>query len=178
MERSFQDITMRLIVERLLPKDHPPICMPSELSTRRRAVQHPRDGRRFHAYCSPSNPGATKMLCEAAERLGIRIAISEQIDELSSCECMLVYLTALTWAGSEENEAFTEEVSRAIAQDVPLLLAHEVPGLGGQEERHCKTSCFEHAAIEDAPSPAAHCLLPMAKAAPARLKVAAALASV
>ena len=132
----FQDITMRLIAERLLPSEHPPTRMPSEFSNQRRVLVDLREGCRFHAYCSPNNPGAKEMLLEAAETLRLRILVSEHLVELSSCEGMLVYLTSLTWADDELGDAFTEEVSRAMAQGVPLLLAHEVPGLGGQETRH------------------------------------------
>ena len=48
---------------------------------------------------------------------------------------MLVYLTEETWTGGERSVWLAAEVKDAMSRGVPLLLAHEMPGVG-QEGRH------------------------------------------
>jgi hypothetical protein len=55
---------------------------------------------------------------------------------VGACERMLVYLTSKTWTSGSASAAFAHEVERALATGVPLLLCHEMPGVGGQAERH------------------------------------------
>ena len=73
---------------------------------------------------------------EVASHFGLRIEISERIDELLTCERMLVYLTGLTWTSGSTSDAFAQEVKRAMDAKLPLYLCHEMPGVGGQAERH------------------------------------------
>ena len=60
---------------------------------------------------------------------------STQLDDLPRCEQMLIYLRGDTWVSGERSAAFAQEVRRAMDADIPLLLAHEMPGLGGQHAR-------------------------------------------
>ena len=56
---------------------------------------------------------------------------------------MLVYLTSLTWTSGESSAAFASEVRDAMSRGVPLLLCHEMPGVGGQMARHgCEFDLF------------------------------------
>jgi hypothetical protein len=48
---------------------------------------------------------------------------------------MLVYLTARTWTSGEPSAIFASEVRNAMARGVPLLLCHEMPGVGEQTQR-------------------------------------------
>jgi hypothetical protein len=48
---------------------------------------------------------------------------------------MLVYLTAQTWTRADESSMFGVEVGRAMDANVPLLLVHEMIGVGGQDIR-------------------------------------------
>ena len=123
---------MRLIAERLLPADHeavrdveqpPPLTLPS-----------PRNGRQYHVYCSKSNPGAAALMEEVAKAQAIEIK-STSSGGVEECEQMLVYLTAETWTGGERSVRLAAEVKDAMSRGVPLLLAHEMPGVG-QEGRH------------------------------------------
>ena len=57
-------------------------------------------------------------------------------DDLPRCQQFLLYLTAETWTGGERSAALAREVESAMKAGLPLLLAHEMPGVGGQEARH------------------------------------------
>ena len=48
---------------------------------------------------------------------------------------MLVYLNATTWTSGEASDALAADVAAALRVGVELVLAHEVPGIGGQAER-------------------------------------------
>jgi hypothetical protein len=48
---------------------------------------------------------------------------------------MLLYLTVKTWTHGAESDALGDELSEAMDLGVHILLAHEMPGSGGQTER-------------------------------------------
>jgi hypothetical protein len=91
--------------------------------------------RRYHVYCSARNVGAAALMLECSDQLGLKVIVSEDAAEVLACERMLVYLTSSTWTRGESSSVFAEEVRSAMASGVPLLLCHEMPGVGGQEER-------------------------------------------
>jgi hypothetical protein len=69
--------------------------------------------------------------------------VTLDIEMLGECDVMLVYLTAETWTRADASSMFGSEVGRAMDADVPLLLVHEMIGVGGQETRHgCEFSTF------------------------------------
>jgi len=132
----FQDVTMRLIAERLLPEGHAPVYVQGELTSQPAvALPAPRDGRRFHVYRCPSNAGAETLLDELGTALQLTIETTQQASQLKECECMLVYLNAATWTSAEASAALAEAVGRAMDLEIRLLLAHEMIGVGGQETR-------------------------------------------
>jgi len=59
------------------------------------------------------------------------------LDQVAQCDHMLLYLNAETWTRGEVSSGLADEVRIALDKEVHLLLAHEMPGLGGQEERLC-----------------------------------------
>jgi hypothetical protein len=61
--------------------------------------------------------------------------VTQDVEQLGDCDFMLVYLTAQTWTRAEESRMFGLEVGRAMDAQVPLLLAHEMIGVSGQEAR-------------------------------------------
>jgi len=61
--------------------------------------------------------------------------VTQDIEKLGECDFMLVYLTARTWTRADESSMFGVEVGRAMDADVPLLLAHEMIGVGSQAVR-------------------------------------------
>ena len=58
-----------------------------------------------------------------------RLLMTQDPDELANCDHMLLHLTARTWNSGEASSALATEVHRAMATEVPLLLAHEMMGV-------------------------------------------------
>ena len=134
----FQDISMRLIAEAILPLHlHGVTYLQGEIS-RAAPVRLPPPRRSFawHVYCSPHVPGGVELIDEVADACQLSVRASTQLDELVHCECMLVFLTGRTWTCGERSAAFAAEVRHAMDSGVRLLLAHEMPGVGGQIDRH------------------------------------------
>ena len=140
----FQDVTLRLIALRLLPKNHPPAFVQGELvSQPMTTLPPPRHGRHFHCFCCPSNAGAAALLREVSALLGQTIALSEEEAQLERCECMLVYLNEDTWTSGYESFRLATAVQRAMGLGVRLLLVHEMVGAEGQDGRRgCEFSSF------------------------------------
>lgn len=69
----------------------------------------------------------------------VALRASADVKEMERCERFLVYLTEQTWTSGATSHAFAEEVLFAMVHGVPLLLVHEMPGIGGQEKRHACT---------------------------------------
>jgi len=90
----------------------------------------------FHIFCSWHNPGGSALLEEVASELSLELKLTSDEENMEVCDCVLVYLTSLTWTQGTASNAFAMFVKRAMDNNVPLLLAHEMPGLGGQEARH------------------------------------------
>ena len=122
-----QDVTLRLIAQRLLPADSGRTCVHDELSRRRSNLPPLRTA--CHLFCSQHNPGVQDLAAEVKEARQLPLRWTDQSPD--SCAAMLVYLTARTWQGGE---ALILDVELAMERGVPLVLAHEMPGLG-QEER-------------------------------------------
>eukprot|EP00966_Prymnesium_polylepis_P096936 2245812-Prymnesium_polylepis.1 len=116
----FQDVTMRLIAERLLPGNAAIATYVDNEITRRpsKPLQPPRAS--FHVYCSPFNLGALALMKEMARQLGffLRETVDARDDlpsappagvlyvttdkgDLSVCDHMLLYLTSKTWTRGE-----------------------------------------------------------------------------
>ena len=134
---AFQDVTMRLVAERLLPEAaRAATYLRGELSRLDLVLQRPLPGR-FHVYCSPNNAGAAALLHEMHEALGMQAVVSANPDELPSCGRMLLYLNGLTWTSGAMSDALAADVVKAMDARVPLLIAHEMPcAIGGDPARH------------------------------------------
>ena len=141
---AFQDVTMRLIAERVLPHDHvqgghPPVYVQGEVSQRRVKLPPLAPGRTSHLYCSPYLPPA-RALGDELQRLVSGLVLTESIDELDQCEHMLLYLTSETWTRGEASARFAHEVCEAQRKGVHLLLAHEFPSVL-EDERTARHAC-------------------------------------
>lgn len=140
---AFQDVTMRLVAESLLPEGHGGTFVQGELVRSKVKLRSPRAGCQFHVYCSSANPGAIELIdelqlqCRSMDpsKPDFVIRSTTVFANLQHCECFLVYLTGRTWTRGEGSEAFATEVTRAMADKVKLLLVHEMPGVGGQDKR-------------------------------------------
>ena len=125
----FQDVTMRLIADHILPPSasgQGVTYLQGEVSVEHPSLPSPQLGHSHHVYVSKLNEGASAFICEMVESLGIEIRQTPDVGAMASCDCMLLYLTSLTWTrGTPTSTAFAAEVQRAMETQVPLLLAHE-----------------------------------------------------
>ena len=130
---------MRLIAERLLPVAEGSTCVKSDvICPRGTPLLPPKDGHRYHVYCSPLNPGAIVLMKEVARERGFHLHmpgapleatasnvlhITTQAAHMGECDHFLLYLTAQTWTRGDQSEAFGAEVSHAMDLGVHVLLA-------------------------------------------------------
>ena len=134
----FQDVTMRMIADAVLPEAQRGCTyLQGELSRKPRPVlPPPRMGKRFHLFCSPHNAGAVGVVAELSEAMAMAILTTSDTAELVKCERMLVYLTSKTWTSGAESAAFAAEVEQALKLGSGrLLLVHEMPGTDDGEAR-------------------------------------------
>ena len=111
---AFQDVTMRLIGERMLrltkPKDKDPVYLQGEaavLSVRLKPSAH-----KFHLYCSPYNAGADKLAAELEKAFPRDLKGFEwtaDIANLKHCDRFLVYLTSRTFTSGAGTANFCHE---------------------------------------------------------------------
>ena len=153
---AFQDVSMRLIADRLLPADkqgsRAATYIKGELIQQKVALSPPATPGGFHIYCSPSNARAREMMEELAAQQGLVVDlrphgrvdsgkgsayhVTERIEDLALCDYMLIYLHGRTWTSGDASRTFAAQVQQAMDLSVSLLLVHEMPGMGGQEARH------------------------------------------
>ena len=76
---AFQDVTLRLIAERLLPRDHQGIHLTGELTNSKISVPDSRArGYEYHLYVSSNNEGALEFIREVDRWLAARVAAQEE----------------------------------------------------------------------------------------------------
>ena len=92
----------------------------------------------IHAAAKEASPVRTP------KKGGYVLLATDKPEDIKQCDRFLLYLTARTWTrGDEESAALAESVSTAMQQGVEVLLAHEMPGSGGQTERDaCEFGSF------------------------------------
>ena len=133
----FQDVSLRLLAERLLPHSlQGATYLQDELTRQKIVMPLPRRGRRFHLYCSVHNAGARELTSEMSASLGQMLELTSDFGELRACERVLLYVNGQTWRSGAASEALAHEVGAAKAAGVELLLAHETLGEDSQEARH------------------------------------------
>jgi len=144
----FQDVTMRQIAERLLPKAAGTTYFDGEIVNQKlMPLKPPMAG--HHIYCSLLNPGAVQLMEEVTLAKNIimqldsqgknqdinTLYVTTQDGHMPHCDHMLLYLTSATWTRSAASHSLGEEVRRAMNDGIHVLLAHEMTGAGGQEAR-------------------------------------------
>jgi len=130
-----QEVSMRLIANHILKNSGGETYLQGEVSRTEPKVGPPAAGHAFHVYCSVHNPGAATLVREVASMLKLNLKLTADIDRLEECDCMLVYLTRLTWTQGDTSVALAADVQRAIEGCVQLRLAHEMPGVLTNEAR-------------------------------------------
>jgi hypothetical protein len=113
----FQDRTMVLICQRLLPEAMRDIYLQGSAS-----FKLPRKHTAIKVYCSPHNLGARELADELNEGWP---GLLQFTSDLSMCDHMLVYLNALTW--THEPEKLAPELHRAMRVGLHLQPCHEFP---------------------------------------------------
>ena len=63
------------------------------------------------------------------------VSYTQTRGDLEHCEAMLCYLNGLTWTSGATSAKFAQEIALAMGKGIPILLAHEMPGVGGQDEK-------------------------------------------
>lgn len=138
---TFQDVSMRLIAERLLAADERgAVYVQGESSSQLLKPSALTHGRKYHLYCSLHNVGAIEVVTEMQQLLSCKrqirvqfpgryrsLQVSESSAELDWCDQMLLYLTAATWTSGKSSAMLAHEVCKAMRLGVPLLLVHESP---------------------------------------------------
>lgn len=81
---SFQDVTMRLVAQRLLADtpnaavlDNKPTMVQDEVSHEKPEIMTPDNGKQYHLYCSQQNPGALALIKEVAAAMGMKVDSDE-----------------------------------------------------------------------------------------------------
>ena len=148
----FQDVTMRLIAERLVPDAAGATYVDKEIVNQQLKPLPPPSGS-FHIYCSALNPGAQSLLMEvsrgcgfamhlesaASHRTSNALHVTTEVAKVPSCDSVLVYLNGQTWTRGEASDKLGDELMKAMELNVNILLVHEMPGAGGQEQRFACT---------------------------------------
>ena len=70
------------------------------------------------------------------------VKVTEDPKRFRDCEAMLVYLNDRTWSSGEASLKFGRQVALALANGIPLLLAHEMPGITADERHGCEFAQF------------------------------------
>jgi hypothetical protein len=129
----FQDVSVRLIAERLLPSRlHGTTYLRYELARHDLSVPPPSDGKRFHVCCSPHNAGAYECMRELSQGLGggssdLCLRLTNEMDDLEDSERMLIYLNSKTF--TQTRDELTKDVERAMDAGIRLLVVHEAPAM-------------------------------------------------
>ena len=77
--RLLQDVTMRLIAERVLPNAVGATYVDGELiSLKPKQLLLPRDGHDYHVFCSNLNPGSIDLMHELAETRTFTLRVSDE----------------------------------------------------------------------------------------------------
>jgi len=136
----FQDITMKQLAGAALQDEASGRGNYLQGELTRKPVRLPRvkpeEGPKYHLYVSLHNPGAAELVAEVNQVFRMDVSMTSNPDEMGECAHFLCYLTGLTWTCGERSEAFAAEVRRAMDGNVDVMLAHEMTGMFGQEERH------------------------------------------
>lgn len=159
----FQDVTMRVIAERMLSldpgttfvdrelvsRDHTPLASPSIGDSRVK----------YHVYCSDFNPGAAGLMKEFADQMTIELLMDAPDVEVDTteadvlrattafcnmleCQHFLLYLTSETWTSGDLSQRLVEEIHAAMDRGVHILLAHEMYDLDQESHHGCEFGTF------------------------------------
>ena len=146
---------MRLIAARLFTNPSETYVDRELISRKFQPLPPPKTPHRFHVYCSKLNPGASALLMQAQaavvrdlgdnhndKKLVDTLVHTTSLDQLRSCDHMLLLLTAETWTRGDMSLRLAAEVAQAKDLGVHVLLAHEMPGVDEVERQGCEFERF------------------------------------
>jgi len=81
---AFQDVTLRLIAERILPSTHPKTFVQGELVGQKTTLPPLKRGKKFHCYVSPYNRGGRALMTELAKTNQWQLVEQEAVREPSA----------------------------------------------------------------------------------------------
>ena len=149
---ALQDVTMRLIAERLLVNESfKETFVKGEIGRVQIMLPPPVEERHFHLYCSPHNLGAEQLGLELHELIqssgaagSAALLVTSDLKQLRSCDFMLLYLTSATWTSGTTSTQYAEEVVAAVKAGVTLLPVHEFPSAleANEVRRACDFDAF------------------------------------
>ena len=125
-----QDTSMRLIATRLLPNQ-------SKVYVRGELAQSPirlPSWTGGHLFFSQHNGGAQHLATELVDLSKRTLRVTNDARQLASCGVMLLHLHAQTWAETTV-DALVSDIEAAMQHGIPLLLAHEEPGIYDSTDR-------------------------------------------
>ena len=70
------------------------------------------------------------------------LLITQSPKSLPKSARMLLYLTDRTWQPGAQSKSLASEISSAMERGIPLLLAHEMPGVHASQRHACEFSVF------------------------------------
>jgi hypothetical protein len=149
-----QDVTLRLIAERLLPQRAVGgTYVEKEMAMRANSVKGRLLFHSINVFCSDNNPGCAGIIEEVNSVLmsqeyrsshpdgADRIQMVNDIESLSDCAHLIVYLTGETWTGPQ-SQAFAAEVRQAMEEGVHLQLVYEGVGAGQSDRNAVEFATF------------------------------------
>jgi len=122
------------------------LYLQGEAATGKIILPPPFKGRQFHLFCSEFNAGAEALALELklstvfvvkGKKPSALLTHTSEIDELASCDHMLVLLDRRTWTSGESTARFVEHVHQAMRLGVHILCVHEFPGVVGAPRFEC-----------------------------------------
>ena len=151
--RPFQDLTLQLLLQHLLTseaarlKNRRDVLFIPTVLTRQPLQLSPATvaggDARFHLFISPHNPGAagianamareSELICQQHSARAVQLTVTDVVDEMHAAQHFLILLNKETHTRGEATEQLCQDIRRALAAGVHLLLVHETR----PEHRRC-----------------------------------------
>jgi len=132
----FQDVTMRLIAERLLKDADGKTYVDGELVSRKTiALPPPKHKHKYHVCCSKANPGALALMEELSRTHGFELKWPKDSERRSSGQGRFFQEISSEWLG------FSREVFSSARRRLTLSQKKEAPGLRMTTNVDCLEEC-------------------------------------
>ena len=147
----FQDVTIRLIAQNGILGNRagpsPPLLyLQGEVATFKVYLPPPQMGRKYHLFCSEFNEGARGVTeeCMASsvyrttgKKLSAKLTYTTNIEELESCDHMLLLLDSRTWTSGYLTAKLVEHIHVAMRLGVHIVCCHEFLSVVGPTRHAC-----------------------------------------